>query len=88
MLDFREYKIDLDFIDEVIVNALSELKVDSVNLVFRKFTSSISKNSDEISMNDFLIIIFKNLFNGYHKNSLNIDFFRENMPIKRLARYL
>lgn len=88
MLDFREYKIDLDFIDEVIVDALSELEVDSVNLVLRKFTSSISKNSDEISMNDFLIIIFNNLFNGYDKNRFNIDFFRENTPIKRLERYL
>lgn len=88
MLNYRNYKYDLAFLDRVVEEALNELKVNSLNLIFRNFSSPKNRSNNEMSMNDFLKIIFKNLFSDLDKNRFQFDFFREDMPIRGLARYL
>ncbi|ENP8372145.1 DUF262 domain-containing protein [Vibrio alginolyticus] len=80
----QSYNIKLDRI----LRFINENDLFGINLVNRNYKDKNKYNNNEMSMNDWLLLFFKNIF-LINKNSQNIkfDFFDEDSTLIKLGKY-
>ncbi|MCD9514221.1 DUF262 domain-containing protein [Photobacterium carnosum] len=86
-IENKKVDVDVSFLFDNIQKVMDYLGFDSINLVYRSFSSMSKYKKNEISMNDFLCLFYE-VSHGLKVNTLKFNFFNEDIRMSKLSWYI